>query len=275
MKKKNINTFYQSKGKRKISLLTAYDYSTAKLIDSCGIDALLVGDSLGMVCLGYKDTLSVTVEDMIHHAKAVVRGRESAMVIVDMPFMSYEISVEEALRNGGRIIKESGADALKLEGGKDIIPQVEALVKSKIPVMGHLGLTPQSVNLFGGYKIQGKREEDAKKLIDDALSLEEAGVFSIVLECIPAPLAKIISEKLRIPTIGIGAGINCDGQILVWQDLVKIYGDFSPKFVKNYADVGSIMKKAFIDYIGEVEKGIFPEEKHSFSMNEDILRKLY
>ena len=275
MKSKNINTFYKNKGKRKISILTAYDYSTAKLIDNCGIDALLVGDSLGMVCLGYKDTLSVTIEDMIHHAKAVVRGSENAMVIVDMPFMSYEISIEEALKNGGRIIKESGADALKLEGGKDIIPQVEALVKSKIPVMGHLGLTPQSVNIFGGYKVQGKSEEDAKKLIDDALALEKAGVFSIVLECVPAPLAKIVSEKLSIPTIGIGAGKDCDGQVLVWQDLVKIYGDLSPKFVKNYADVGSIMTKAFSQYINEVENGIFPEEKHSFSMNEDILKKLY
>lgn len=275
MKSKNINTFYKNKGKRKISILTAYDYSTAKLIDKCGIDALLVGDSLGMVCLGYKDTLSVTVDDMIHHAKAVVRGTEDAMVIVDMPFMSYEISVEDALRNGGRIIKESGADALKLEGGKDIIPQVEALVKSKIPVMGHLGLTPQSVNIFGGYKVQGKSEEDAKKLIEDAMALEKAGVFSIVLECVPAALAKIVSEKLSIPTIGIGAGKDCDGQVLVWQDLVKIYGDLSPKFVKNYADVGSIMTKAFMEYIDEVEKGIFPEEKHSFSMNEDVLKKLY
>lgn len=275
MKSKNINTFYKNKGKRKISILTAYDYSTAKLIDKCGIDALLVGDSLGMVCLGYKDTLSVTVDDMIHHAKAVVRGTEDAMVIVDMPFMSYEISVEDALRNGGRIIKESGADALKLEGGKDIIPQVEALVKSKIPVMGHLGLTPQSVNIFGGYKVQGKSEEDAKKLIEDAMALEKAGVFSIVLECVPAALAKIVSEKLSIPTIGIGAGKDCDGQVLVWQDLVKIYGDLSPKFVKNYADVGNIMTKAFMEYIDEVEKGIFPEEKHSFSMNEDVLKKLY
>lgn len=275
MKSKNINTFYQNKGKRKISILTAYDYSTAKLIDKCGIDALLVGDSLGMVCLGYKDTLSVTVDDMIHHAKAVVRGSENAMVIVDMPFMSYEISVEEALKNGGRIIKESGADALKLEGGRDIIPQVEALVKSKIPVMGHLGLTPQSVNIFGGYKVQGKNEEDAKKLIEDALALEKAGVFSIVLECVPRALAKIISEKLSIPTIGIGAGKDCDGQVLVWQDLVKIYGDLSPKFVKNYADVGSIMTKAFMEYIDEVEKGLFPEEKHSFSINEDVLKKLY
>lgn len=273
MKKKTINIFYENN--RKISMLTAYDYSTAKIIDQSGIDAILVGDSLGMVCLGYKDTLSVTVDDMIHHAKAVVRGCNSAMVIVDMPFMSYEQGIKEALKNGGRIIKESGADALKLEGGKAIIHQVEALVKAKIPVLGHLGLTPQSVNIFGGYKVQGKEEKKAKEILEDALALEKAGVFGIVLECVPSQLTELIKKKVKIPIIGIGAGKNCDGQILVWQDVVNIYEDISPKFVKSYANVGEIMKKAFNSYIKEVEEGLFPEEKHSFSIDEDILKKIY
>ncbi len=273
--RKTVNTFYQKKGNEKLTMLTAYDYSMARLIDESGVDAILVGDSLGMVCLGYEDTLSVTVDDMIHHGKAVVRGVKNAMVVVDMPFMSYEISVEKALLNASRIIKETGAKALKLEGGFDILPQIEAIVKAKIPVMGHLGLTPQSVNVFGGFKVQGKDEEGAKKIIEEALALEKAGVFAIVLECVPAKLAKIISEKLTIPTIGIGAGKDCDGQILVWQDLVKVYGDFTPKFVKEYANVGSIMKDAFGNYIEEVREGKFPEEKHTFSIKEETLEKLY
>lgn len=273
--KKTVNTFYQKKGNEKLTMLTAYDYSMARLIDESGVDAILVGDSLGMVCLGYEDTLSVTVDDMIHHGKAVVRGAKNAMVVVDMPFMSYEISVEKALLNASRIIKETGAKALKLEGGFDILPQIEAIVKAKIPVMGHLGLTPQSVNVFGGFKVQGKDEEGARKIIEEALALEKAGVFAIVLECVPAKLAKIISEKLSIPTIGIGAGKDCDGQILVWQDLVKVYGDFTPKFVKEYANVGSIMKDAFGNYIDEVKEGKFPEEKHTFSIKDETLEKLY
>ncbi len=273
--RKTVNTFYQKKGNEKLTMLTAYDYSMARLIDESGVDAILVGDSLGMVCLGYEDTLSVTVDDMIHHGKAVVRGVKNAMVVVDMPFMSYEISVEKALLNASRIIKETGAKALKLEGGFDILPQIEAIVKAKIPVMGHLGLTPQSVNVFGGFKVQGKDEEGAKKILEEALALEKAGVFAIVLECVPAKLAKIISEKLTIPTIGIGAGKDCDGQILVWQDLVKVYGDFTPKFVKEYANVGSIMKDAFGNYIEEVREGKFPEEKHTFSIKEETLEKLY
>ncbi len=273
--KKTVNTFYKKKGNEKLTMLTAYDYSMAKLIDESGVDAILVGDSLGMVCLGYEDTLSVTVEDMIHHGKAVVRGVKNSMVVVDMPFMSYEISIEKALVNASKIIKETGAKALKLEGGFDILPQIEAIVKAKIPVMGHLGLTPQSVNVFGGFKVQGKDEEGAKKIIEEALALEKAGVFAIVLECVPAKLAKIISEKLSIPTIGIGAGKDCDGQILVWQDVVKVYGDFTPKFVKEYANVGTIMKEAFGSYIEEVKEGKFPEEKHTFSIKEETLEKLY
>lgn len=273
--KKSINTFYKAKGHEKLTMLTAYDYSMAKLIDNTGVDAILVGDSLGMVCLGYKDTLSVTVDDMIHHGKAVVRGTKEAMVVVDMPFMSYEISVEKALENASRIIKETGAQALKLEGGFDILPQIEAIVKAKIPVMGHLGLTPQSVNVFGGFKVQGKNEEAAKRILEEAIALEKAGVFAIVLECVPAKLAKLITEKINIPTIGIGAGADCDGQILVWQDVVSVFSDFTPKFVKSYADVGNIMTTAFQNYIDDVKDKSFPEEKHTFSIKEEALKKLY
>lgn len=273
--KNNIKTFIESKGKSKLSVLTAYDYSTAKIIDQSGVNGILVGDSLGMVCLGYKDTLSVTVDDMIHHGKAVVRGVENALVIIDMPFMSYEVSVKEALVNAGRIIKETGAQALKLEGGLDIVDTVRALVKAKIPVMGHLGLTPQSVNVFGGFKVQGKDAKDAQNIIDSALALEEAGAFAIVLECVPSKLAKIITEKLSIPTIGIGGGPDCDGQVLVWQDSVGLFSDFTPKFVKKYAEVGKIMIEAFTTYDKEVKDGTFPEEKHCFTIKEDELSKLY
>lgn len=273
--KNNIKTFIESKGKSKLSVLTAYDYSTAKIIDQSGVNGILVGDSLGMVCLGYKDTLSVTVDDMIHHGKAVVRGVENALVIIDMPFMSYEVSIKEALVNAGRIIKETGAQALKLEGGLDIVDTVRALVKAKIPVMGHLGLTPQSVNVFGGFKVQGKDAKDAQNIIDSALALEEAGAFAIVLECVPSKLAKIITEKLSIPTIGIGGGPDCDGQVLVWQDSVGLFSDFTPKFVKKYAEVGKIMTEAFTTYDKEVKDGTFPEEKHCFTIKEDELSKLY
>ena len=273
--KNNIKTFIESKGKSKLSVLTAYDYSTAKIIDQSGVNGILVGDSLGMVCLGYKDTLSVTVDDMIHHGKAVVRGVENALVIIDMPFMSYEVSIKDALVNAGRIIKETGAQALKLEGGLDIVDTVRALVKAKIPVMGHLGLTPQSVNVFGGFKVQGKDAKDAQNIIDSALALEEAGAFAIVLECVPSKLAKIITEKLSIPTIGIGGGSDCDGQVLVWQDSVGLFSDFTPKFVKKYAEVGKIMTEAFVTYDKEVKDGTFPEEKHCFTIKEDELSKLY
>ncbi len=271
----NVKTFLTSKGKEKISMLTAYDYSTAKIMDESGVNAILVGDSLGMVCLGYKDTLSVTVDDMIHHGKAVVRGIKNAMVIVDMPFMSYEVSTEKALENAGKIIKETGAHGLKLEGGLEIVDTVAALVRAKIPVMGHLGLTPQSVNVFGGFKVQGKDASDAQRIIDSALALEKAGAFSIVLECVPSSLAKIITEKLTIPTIGIGAGVDCDGQVLVWQDSVGLFPDFTPKFVKTYAEIGSILTEAFKTYDKEVKSGEFPEEKHTFNISEEELKKLY
>jgi 3-methyl-2-oxobutanoate hydroxymethyltransferase len=265
---------FKDEGK-KISMLTAYDYSTAKLLDEAGVDTILVGDSLGMVMLGYEDTLSVTMEDMLHHTRAVSRGVKNAFVVGDMPFMSYHITVEEAVRNAGRFIKEAGADAVKLEGGEDVVDKIRAIVKAQIPVVGHLGLTPQSVNMFGGFKVQGKSEAQAKKLIEEALLLQEAGCCAVVLECVPEKLAKIVSEKLTIPTIGIGAGKFCDGQVLVIQDMLGMYSDFVPKFVKKFADVGSSMKDAVAQYKKEVQDMTFPEEKHTFKIKDEVLEKLY
>lgn len=271
-----VSSFIEFKEKeRKISMLTAYDYSTAKLLDEAGVDTILVGDSLGMVMLGYEDTLSVTMDDMLHHTKAVARGVKNAFVIGDMPFMSYHISVEESVRNAGRFIKEAGADAIKLEGGSDVIDKARAIVKAQIPVVGHLGLTPQSVNMFGGFKVQGKSEAQAKKLIEEALLLEEAGCCAVVLECVPEKLAKIVSGKLSIPTIGIGAGKYCDGQVLVIQDMLGMYSDFVPKFVKKFADVGTSMKTAVAEYKKEVQDMTFPEEKHTFKIKDEVLEKLY
>jgi 3-methyl-2-oxobutanoate hydroxymethyltransferase len=271
-----ISTFKQAKKNgQKLSMLTAYDYSTAKLFDNCGINGILVGDSLGMVCLGYKDTLSVTMEDMLHHTKAVARGAENALVVGDMPFMSYQTSVYDAVSNAGRFIKEARAHAVKLEGGAQVCDQIKAIVNAQIPVMGHLGLTPQSVNMFGGFKVQGKNEETAKKLIEDAKKLEDAGVFSIVLECIPAKLAEIITKEVSVPTIGIGAGSECDGQILVYQDMLNIFGDFKPKFVKTFANVGETMTEGVKKYISEVENSQFPAEEHCFKIKEETLKKLY
>jgi 3-methyl-2-oxobutanoate hydroxymethyltransferase len=274
--KQTVATFNQSKRDgKKISMLTAYDYSMAKIIDSTGVDGILVGDSLGMVALGYKDTLSVTMEDIIHHTKAVARGTENALLVSDMPFMSYHTSIYDAVKNAGRIIQEGGAEAVKLEGGLNIIDKVKAIVDAQIPVMGHLGLTPQSVNMFGGFKVQGKTEEVAKKIIEDAKRLEDAGVFSIVLECVPAKLAKIITESISIPTIGIGAGASCDGQILVYQDMINMFDGFKPKFVKTYANVGEVMREAFKGYINDVKSCAFPEEKHTFNIDDETLKKLY
>lgn len=274
--KNTVITFKEAKANnKKLTMLTAYDYSTAKLIDSCGINAILVGDSLGMVCLGYEDTLSVTMDDMIHHTKAVSRGCKETLIVSDMPFMSYQTSVYDAVVNAGRLIKEGKAHAVKLEGGIEVFEQIKAVVKSSIPVMGHIGLTPQSVNAFGGFKVQGKDELAAKKLIEDALSVEEAGAFAVVLEGVPAKLASLITKKLSIPTIGIGAGVSCDGQVLVYQDMLGMFSDFTPKFVKQYENLGEKMKKAFSSYIDEVQKGAFPSDKHSFNINEDIIEKLY
>lgn len=274
--KNTISTFLSSKKSgEKLTMLTAYDYSMAKLIDSCGVNGILVGDSLGMVCLGYKDTLKVTMEDMIHHTKAVSRGTSNALVVGDMPFMSYHTSIYDAVMNAGRFIKEADAEAVKLEGGASVCEQISAIVKAQIPVMGHIGLTPQSVNMFGGFKVQGKNENDAKKLIDDAKRIEEAGAFAIVLECIPAKLAELITKEVSIPTIGIGAGNSCDGQILVYQDMLNMFSDLKPKFVKTFANVGDVMKEGFKEYINEVQNGTFPSEEHIFKIDENTLNKLY
>ncbi|EJE7233715.1 3-methyl-2-oxobutanoate hydroxymethyltransferase [Clostridium botulinum] len=271
-----VSTFQELKNKgEKITMLTAYDYSMAKLIDSSGINGILVGDSLGMVCLGYENTLSVTMEDMLHHTKAVVRGASNALVVGDMPFMSYQTSIYDAVYNAGRFIKEAGAHAVKLEGGSTVAEEVKAIVKAQIPVMGHIGLTPQSVNMFGGFKVQGKNEKIAKKLIEDAKILENAGAFSIVLECIPEKLSKIISESISIPTIGIGAGKYCDGQILVYQDMLSMFSDFKPKFVKSFGNIGKSIENGVSQYIKEVKEVAFPEEKHTFKIDDDVIKKLY
>lgn len=274
--KNTVLTFKELKEKQeKITMLTAYDYSTAKLIDESGVNSILVGDSLGMVCLGYEDTLSVTMEDMIHHTRAVTRGAKNALVVADMPFMSYQTSVYDAVVNAGRLIKEGRAQAVKLEGGKEVVEQIRAIVNASIPVVAHLGLTPQSINAFGGFKVQGKSEEAAQRLLEEARAVEEAGAFAVVLECVPAKLAEFISKEISIPTIGIGAGAGCDGQVLVYQDMLSMYSDFVPKFAKQYAKVGEVMRKAFADYNKEVKDGVFPEEKHTFKIDEEVIEKLY
>lgn len=274
--KNTVVTFKQAKeNKEKLTMLTAYDYSTAKLMDESGINGILVGDSLGNVILGYEDTLSVTMEDMIHHGAAVARGVKNALVVVDMPFMSYQTSVYDALCNAGRLVKEAKAGAVKLEGGEKVCPQIKAIADADIPVMAHLGLTPQSVNAFGGYKVQGKSVEAAQKLIDDAKAVEQAGAFALVLECVPSALAKIITESISIPTIGIGAGNCCDGQILVYQDMLGMYSEFTPKFVKKFANAGQVMCSAFLDYIDAVKRGEFPSKEHSFDISDDVLSAIY
>ena len=264
----------QKKSGDKITMLTAYDYSTAKLADESGVNTILVGDSLGMVMLGYEDTLSVTMEDMLHHTKAVTRGAENALVVADMPFMSYQTSVYDAVVNAGRLIKEGRAQAVKLEGGAAVAEQIRAICDAQIPVVAHLGLTPQSVNAFGGFKVQGKTAERAKQLIEDAKIVEKAGAFAVVLECIPAPLAEKITESINIPTIGIGAGAGCDGQVLVYQDMLGMFGGFTPKFAKRYENVGEIMVNAFKKYIDEVKTGVFPSEEHSFKLSDAVKSEL-
>jgi len=274
--KNTVQTFKEAKNNHtKLAMLTAYDYSTAKLQDEAGIHGILVGDSLGNVILGYEDTISVTMEDMIHHGAAVARGAKNALVVVDMPFMSYQTSVYDAVVNAGRLMKEGRANAVKLEGGVSVCPQIKAITDAGIPVMAHLGLTPQSINAFGGFKVQGKNEAAARKLIDDAKAVEETGAFALVLECVPAKLAKIISEQLTIPTIGIGAGAGCDGQILVYQDMLGMFSDYTPKFVKRFAEVGSVMKEAFANYIKEVQAETYPAEEHTFKIDDEVLEKLY
>lgn len=274
--KTSVLTFKNAKlNSEKITMLTAYDYSTAKLMDESGIDSILVGDSLGNVILGYEDTISVTMEDMIHHGAAVSRGVKNALVVIDMPFMSYQTSTYDALVNAGRLMKEGRAGAVKLEGGKAVCPQIQAITHAGIPVMAHLGLTPQSIHAFGGHRVQGKTEEAAKKLLEDARAIEEAGAFAVVLECVPSKLAALITKELTIPTIGIGAGNCCDGQILVYQDLLGMFSDFTPKFVKKYANVGEIMKEAFKEYKREVSSGVFPAKEHEYAISDEVIEKLY
>ncbi len=252
-----------------ITMLTAYDYPTAAAIDKAGIDSILVGDSLAMVVLGYENTLPVTMEEMLHHARAVARGAKSALLVGDMPFMSYQVNAEEALRNAGRFLQQGGMDAVKLEGGRERADAVRAIVGAGIPVMGHLGLTPQSIHQLGGFRAQGKTASAAKRLFEDAQILEEAGAFSLVLESVPARLAEYISRHVSIPTIGIGAGAGCDGQVLVTHDLLGLFDRFTPKFVKKYATLYEVMNKAFADYIDEVETKRFPAPEHTVEMNDE------
>lgn len=273
--KKNTSTFIEAKSKgEKLTLLTAYDYSIAKIIDNCNIDGILVGDSLGMVCLGYDNTLKVTMDDMLHHTKAVARGVKDALLITDMPFMSYQASTYDAIINAGRLIQEGGAEAVKLEGGANIIPQINGIVKAQIPVIGHLGLTPQSVNIFGGFKVQCTSVESARLVIEEAKRLEDAGVFAIVLECMPKEVARIISESISIPTIGIGAGKGCDGQILVYHDIFGLYDGSQAKFIKEFANIGELTKTGIKNYIDEVKKGTYPDDAHSFKMSGTDLNQL-
>lgn len=259
---------------QKITMLTAYDYSMAKIVDGSGIDGILVGDSLGMVMQGKDSTLGVTMDSETYHCQCVSRGVQHALVVGDMPFLSYQVSDEEAVRNAGRLIQEGGAGAVKLEGGRPMARTVKAIVRAQIPVMGHIGLTPQSVNVFGGFKVQGKEKARAKALVEDAQELEEAGVFAIVLEAVPESLAELITEKVSVPTIGIGAGRYCDGQILVIHDLLGMYSDFTPKFVKQYANLKETMSDAVQAYSRDVREQRFPEKKHTFSMDESILKDL-
>lgn len=274
--KNTVVTFKEAKAKgEKLTMLTAYDYSTAKLVDGAGINAILVGDSLGNVVLGYPDTISVTMEDMIHHSVAVSRGIKDTLLICDMPFMSYQTSVYDAVVNAGRLMKEGRAHAVKLEGGQEMEETIRAIVNASIPVCAHIGLTPQSINAFGGFKVQGKGEEEAQKLLDDARAVERAGAFAVVLECVPAALAKKVSEEISIPTIGIGAGADCDGQVLVYQDMLGMFTDFKPKFVKHYANVGEIMTEAFKAYDAEVKAGVFPAQEHTYKIDDSIIEKLY
>lgn len=258
-----------------ITMLTAYDFPMAKIVDEAGIDMILVGDSLGNVMLGYDSTIPVTMDEMVHHVKAVGRAVRRAMVIADMPFLSYQISVEAAMENAGRFLKEAGAQAIKLEGGAEVVNVVSRMAAAGIPVVGHLGLTPQSLYQFGGFKVQGKDVTAAKKIIADAKALEEAGAFAIVLECVPAPLAKMVTDAVNLATIGIGAGPHCDGQVLVIHDILGLYAGFTPKFVKRFADLHEQVAGAVKQYKEEVEKRVFPATEHCFAMSDELLEKLY
>jgi len=268
-------TVLELRGKKgqRLAMLTAYDYPTARLAAEAGIDLLLVGDSLGMVVLGYDSTTPVTLDDMVHHAKAARRGAPQAFLIADLPFLSYG-TPEQALANAARLMKDAGADSVKLEGGDEVVPIVEALVRAGVPVLGHVGLTPQTASALGGYKLQGKEEADARRILDGAVALERAGCWGVVLELVPAPLARLITERIAIPTIGIGAGPHCDGQVLVFHDLVGMYSGFTPTFVKRYAEAGAAIRDAVARYAAEVRDGSFPGEGKSFGMSDEVLKNL-
>lgn len=273
--KKTTTYFLEQKGVRRISMLTAYDYPTAQTMAEAGVDMILVGDSLGNVILGYENTLAVTVDDMIHHGKAVCRGAQDAFVVIDMPFMSYQGSVYDALMSAGRIMKETNCQAVKMEGGAEYADRIKAMVQAGIPVVAHIGLTPQSFNTLGGYKVQGKTAAVAQKLIADAKAVCEAGAFAITLECVPEQLAKIVTEAVPAITIGIGAGRYCDGQVLVYQDMLGYTDGRTPKFVKKYADVHDVMLNAFRQYKEDVEAQAFPSQEHTFAIDDEVLEKLY
>lgn len=274
--KNTVNTLLQQKKDgNKITMLTCYDYSIAKLMEEVGVNTILVGDSLGNTMLGYEDTIQVTMEDMIHHSAAVSRGLKNTLLVCDMPFMSYQTSVYDAVVNAGRLMKEGHANMVKLEGGVEVVPQIEAIVKASIPVCAHIGLTPQSINAFGGFKVQGKTEAAARKLIEDAKAVQAAGATMVVLEAVPAKLATKITEMLDIPTIGIGAGNGCDGQVLVYQDMLGMFTDYVPKFVRQFANVGEVMKQAFTDYINAVGDGSFPKEENTYKIDDEVIDKLY
>lgn len=272
--RESAKTFRAAKNQRKLALLTAYDYTIARIEDECGIDGILVGDSLGMTTLGYPDTLPVTMEDMIHHCAAVSRGAKNALVICDLPFLSSQCGPMEAVRNAGRLLKEGGAGAVKLEGGAEFAPEVAALVRASIPVMAHIGLTPQSARALGGYRAQGKQPDEAKKILEDARALEEAGAFAILMECVPAALASRVTREVSVPTIGIGAGAGCDGQILVWQDMLGLSFGTLPKFVRKFAEIGQVMRSAFGSYRNAVETGEFPSEAQSYGMDAEVLAEI-
>ncbi len=274
MKNTVLTLLQQKQSGDKITMLTAYDFTTARIMDECGVNAILIGDSLGMVMLGYENTLPVTMDDMVHHTAAVARGAENAFIVADMPFMSYQVCVQDAVRNAGRLIQEGGANAVKLEGGAEVCEQIRAIVNASIPVVAHLGLTPQSVNAFGGFKVQGKSVEKAKKLLDDAKKIQEAGACAVVLEGIPAKLAEMITRQLSIPTIGIGAGNGCDGQVLVYQDMLGLTTGATAKFVKCFADVGTLMRQGIHDYIQQTKTGAFPSEEHTYAVSDDVITEL-
>lgn len=269
--KNTVATFRAAKGVEKLTMLTCYDYTMACLMDRAGINAFLVGDSLGMVMLGYPDTVPVTMEEMIHHCRAVARGNENALLVCDMPFLSSQCGISETVRNGGRLLKEGRAHAVKLEGGLEYADEISALARASIPVMAHIGLTPQSVNALGGYKVQGSDLATARKVLEDAIAVEKAGAFAIVLECVPTPLARLITDKVSIPTIGIGAGNGCDGQVLVWQDMLGLATRRKPKFVREFASLGPILETALKDYKTAVQDGSFPTEAESYAMDESLL----